>query len=339
MGESLIKDEYTLFARIEIIMFGLQDLRPKIRITQTTVECPVNDCKRSVKRQRKSFKREERFLCPDHKIYISPSTFEYANETDNLLWHNEADLDLLDTIKKFKRESRMVRDRSEDALTWNMFRYLERTNKLGGLLSIITKTKHSQIEMIYWSYFQKEKGTWSELNKARKEFGEHLQRSSEPDLIIVTDKALFFIEAKLIARNNSLPSNLNEYKKYLTGGDQWYNQVFISSYDSVAIQSKKYALLRFWLIGTWMANQMRRHFYLLNLVPLERETDIEARFIPHIRAGGQNHFKRLSWEEIYNYVIENVPDSDNRRKLAGYFQNKTIGYNRLGELQKAFTID
>ncbi len=56
-------------------MYGLKDLKEKINITKTTVECPVKDCDVIVERQRKSFKREERFYCPKHKIYISPSTF------------------------------------------------------------------------------------------------------------------------------------------------------------------------------------------------------------------------------------------------------------------------
>ena len=62
------------------------------------------------------------FKCPKHNIYISPTTFEYQSELDNLLWKDEADLDLLDRTKGVKRESRIARDRSEDAVTWNVFR-------------------------------------------------------------------------------------------------------------------------------------------------------------------------------------------------------------------------
>ena len=96
-------------------MLGIHDLKPKISITPATGECPVKGCCRSVERQRRSFRREERFQCPDHKIYISPSTFEYAREGDNLLWHNRVDLDLLEAAKTVKRESRIARDNSEDA--------------------------------------------------------------------------------------------------------------------------------------------------------------------------------------------------------------------------------
>ena len=277
-------------------MFGIQDLKPKITITQATVECPVKGCCRSVERQRRSFRREERFMCPDHKIYISPSTFEYDSEKENLLWQNKADLDLLEEIRTVKRESRIARDNSEDALAWNIFRYLENTNQLATLLSIVGQERYSYADLIYWSYSQKAKDAWPELNSARDKFGEHIKRSSEPDLIAVTDKALFFIEAKLTATNNTVPSDLNNRKKYLTGGNEWHKQVFRSDFDTVAIQAKKYELFRFWLLGSWLAKEMDRNFYLLNIVLSDRDKDIEKRFIPHIiQVDGQRQFKRLSW--------------------------------------------
>ena len=111
-------------------MFGEIDLKSPINITDSFVECPVRDCKTIVPRQRKTFKRAKEFFCPKHHIYISPSTFEYDNYTDNLLWKDKIDLDLLQRIMPVKRESRIARDNSEDALTWNIFRFLEKENLL-----------------------------------------------------------------------------------------------------------------------------------------------------------------------------------------------------------------
>lgn len=319
-------------------MFGIKDLKQIIKITQTTVECPVKGCSCKVEKQRRSFRREARFLCPEHKIYISPSTFEYDSEKDNLLWQNKADLDLLKEIKTAKRESRIARDNSEDSLTWNVFLYLENTNQLANLLSHFGYMSYSCVELIYWSYSPKLKGTWQELNGARQEFGENLARSSEPDLIAVTDKALFFIEAKLTATNNTSPSNQNNREKYLTGGNKWHKQVFRSDFDTVAIQAKKYELFRFWLLGSWLAKKMDRNFYLINIVLSERDKDIEERFIPHIiQVDGQRQFKRLTWERIYKYIAENAPDSRDKQVMVKYFHNKTIGYKE-GNLQKAFLV-
>ena len=67
-------------------MFGLTYLKPTLKITATTVSCPVAGCKNTVHRQRKKFRRDDLFFCHDHEIYISPSTFAYADESQNLLW-------------------------------------------------------------------------------------------------------------------------------------------------------------------------------------------------------------------------------------------------------------
>jgi hypothetical protein len=99
-----------------------------LTVTDTTVECPIENCKNFVERQKGTFVREKKYFCPMHKIYISLSTFEYETEMDNILWQNDGEKSLLKKIKKSKRESRIARENSEDALTWNVFRYLERKN-------------------------------------------------------------------------------------------------------------------------------------------------------------------------------------------------------------------
>ena len=90
----------------------MEELKGSIEITKTTVECPVKGCSEKIEKQRKSFKREEKFKCPIHNIYISPSTFEYQTELDNLLWKDQADLDLFKMIRTVKRESRSAQDNS-----------------------------------------------------------------------------------------------------------------------------------------------------------------------------------------------------------------------------------
>ena len=104
-------------------MFGAKELKARIQVTEKEVECPVAECPERVQRQRKSFTRASKFRCPRHGIYISPSTFEYGSEHDNILWKDPEDLALLQSVRVAKRESRMARDNSEDALSWNVFRF------------------------------------------------------------------------------------------------------------------------------------------------------------------------------------------------------------------------
>jgi hypothetical protein len=317
-------------------MFGMDELKDRIEIKGKTVECPVKGCSVEVERQRKVFKREERFKCLKHNIYISPSTFEYENELDNLLWKDTNDLDLFRKIMRAKRESRIARDNSEDAVTWNVFRFLEKNNLIEMILSPVIGNTLKSSEIMYWSYSQGENSGWSELNKAREEFGEEMKRGSEPDIIVKTDNALLFIEAKLTAGNETAPSDKSNPKKYETGGNKWFSTVFKSNFERVAIKEKKYELLRFWLLGTWIAKQLDLDFCLANLVLSEREKDIEEVFKKHLCENQRVKFIRITWEAIYQQILNsNIPGTDKDRMIE-YFKNKTIGYDDNGRLQRAF---
>jgi hypothetical protein len=80
-------------------MFGAKELKAKIAISDTEVECPVKDCSNRVPRQRKKFKPLQEFYCERDRIFISPSTFEYKHEKDNLLCQNSDEIDLLEAVK------------------------------------------------------------------------------------------------------------------------------------------------------------------------------------------------------------------------------------------------
>jgi hypothetical protein len=106
------------------------------------------------------FRCSEEFKCPEHRIYISPSTFEYEDRFDNILWKETTDRDLLERIFRVKRETaRIGRDNSEDAVTWNVFRFMENENMLQGFLTELASKEAENPEVIYWSYSQSQKDT------------------------------------------------------------------------------------------------------------------------------------------------------------------------------------
>jgi hypothetical protein len=319
-------------------MFGANNLKSEIDVTEISVECPVKACKKTVPRQRGTFHRSEKFLCPEHGIYISPSTFEYDKPTDNLLWKNENDLDLLRRISAVKRESRIARDNSEDAVTWNVFRFLEKEKLLSNYLLLISENEALNPEVMYWSYSQSEQSVWSQLVEARKEFELKPDKGSEPDVIIISDKTLFVIEAKLNANNNTMSTSRDPLvkEKYISGGCGWYQSSFKSDFETVAITERKYELLRFWLLGSWMAKQKDLKFVLINLVPSEKEKDIESRFKKHIKEDTNKTFQRLTWERIYSFIRE--AENPQKESILEYFENKTRGYNQERKLQKAFSV-
>jgi hypothetical protein len=262
---------------------------------------------------------------------------------ENLLWTDNSDIDRFKKIKEVKRESRIARENSEDAVTWNVFRFLERNNLLSGFLTSLTGQKYNTTELILWSYSPKQNDTLKILNRARSEFGEQTNRGSEPDIIVLTDKALFFIEVKVLAGNDTsgtgetLERHLNEPKKYITGGNKWYSSVFSSDYKTV-INDQKYELLRFWLLGSWMAEQLKMPFYLINLVMKEREKNIEQEFGIHILQRNNRIFKRISWENIYEFFVKSGISNKETEILKEYFKNKALGYNSDRELIRAFNV-
>ena len=330
-------------------MLGWNELKGKITLTGTTVECPVKGCSENVKRQKKFFRREDEFKCPKHNIYISPTTFEYQTEWDNLLWKDALDRNLFKGIKKAKRERRIARERSEDALTWNVFRFLERNNLIDNFLEAKCGSVVMNPEVIYWSYCQSQGRAWDKLLNARVMFGEAkdtkaaVRRGSEPDIIVKSDRALFFIEAKLTASNNSQPHNQKVQTGYTEGGSNWWSTVFASDFHTVAIDEKKYELARFWLLGSWIAQQSNSDFYLINLVRSEQDKNIEETFEKHIKENQGRTFMRITWENIYDYILTIGLRNTKVDIITKFFRNKTIGYTierdneqQIGRLQKAF---
>lgn len=318
-------------------MYGLKDLKTTIKTDINSVECPVKGCSVKVDRQRNSFKREQNYLCPTHKIYISPSTFEYETEKENLLWFDTPDRLLFEEIKKVKRESRISRDNSEDALTWNVMRFLDRQGFITDFLSQLSNKEIKEAELILWSYSPKEKSAWTLLKQARIEFGETIARGSEPDIIIRTDKVLYFIEAKLTANNETKPSDLKNKKKYETGGNKMFSQIFKSDYETIAVKEKRYELMRFWMLGSWIANKLNVDFEFYSLVMQSQEQDIESEFGKLIIESEKRRFSRFTWEQIYDY-IETLKDNVEKQKMTDYFENKIIGFSSRGTIIQAFNI-
>ncbi len=321
-------------------MYYFNDLRTERVITEKHVPCPVKGCSVQVQRQKKIFQRLEPFKCQKHDIYISPSTFEYENFESNLLWKSPEDLDLLERIFAEKRESRMARERSEDAVTWNVFRYLEKSGLLKNYLDSISRSGNEDARIIYWSFDAMTGGVYEPLIRARGEFGEKVQLGSEPDLIIETEGNIYFIEAKLDSGNKTRPSKPDDRKKYETGGSNWFAEVFKSGvdFDKVANKESFYELMRFWLLGTWIANnQLNYNFYLINLVLNKKERDVEHQFGRHIDYNETRAFKRVTWEQIYALIERKAPP-EGKKEIVEYFHGKTLGYNSSGVLQRAFGI-
>lgn len=202
-------------------MLGISDLRVQTEKINGKIKCHVKNCETSVDRMDDFHQRRLKsylttgsysdinfntYLCNNHEIYLSETTFIYKNIKDNLLWYDATDEDLLKRImvkKRFKQP--LGTNNSEDAVSWNVFRFLEKNDLLSGFLTKITGKSISDPKVIYWSFCQFQNDTWGQLTMAQKEFGEKSQGGSEPDIIILSNEVLFLIEAKLLSKNETKP--------------------------------------------------------------------------------------------------------------------------------------
>lgn len=332
-------------------MFGIGELKEKIERKNGKILCPIINCKTEVNRMTGSHQRslkswlttgtnwdinfKKDYFCYEHKIYISPTTFTYEDIKDNLLWDDDEDIAIFNNLRMIKRFDEFRSPNCEDAVCWNVFRFLQKSNTLDDFLTETTGLPVSNAKVIYWSLDGNK--TWDKLAEARKEFKE--RRGSEPDLIVVSDTIIFFIEAKLFDSNEKTPRS-NNGEGYVTGGNKWFQKVFKSNYEEVAIIAKKYEMMRFWLLGTWIAKGLNRDFYLVSLVLEEQDKDIEEIFKIHINIDKKRQFIRISWEDIYQYILNmELPEGNNKNKekILTYFSNKA-SYNPRKNLQKVFKI-
>ena len=319
-------------------MYDLRTLKPEIRVTEEHVECPVIGCSRFVDRQRQSFRRDELFRCPEHAIYISPSTFEYEHAHTNLLRMDDADLMLFEKLSLGKAEAgRLARERSEDALTFNVFRGLERTGTLDQVLSAIAVTTAHAAVPSYWSLVSETGQPHQLLQDARLAFEPNFRQCTEPDLLIETEDALFLVEAKLGAKNETTPTRKSVLPAYENAADGWYASVLRGSPRAVAVDEKLYQLMRCWLLGSWMAHKAGKRFVLVNLVASSSDGSVPARFGAHIIQSDHRQFVRATWEGIRDALWSSTSMLNDSRVVAliEYLDHKSLGY-QSGVLQRAF---
>lgn len=321
-------------------MLAINDLRSQRSTEGESVQCPVLGCPTCVPAQRGTFRRAPEFLCPAHRLYIGRSTFEYESDTDNLLSQTPDDLKFLAAVRHWKRESRMARERSEDALTWNVFRHLETSGRLGPWLASLIGVRASLAAVHYWSFDASTGDAWAPLAEARSAFGELEGRGSEPDLVITTDNAHVWVEAKLGSSNSTRPSDVNgASRRYTSGAGGWYSSVVGSPFESVAVELRRYELLRLWLLGSWTAARLGKAFVLVNLVRKGFEDDVPAFAAMHFRQDRDRLFRRITWESVYRDVEVAPPHAAADEALLRYLRGKTLGYDGHGRLIRAFALD
>jgi len=326
--------------------YGMAELRPTRVVSADTVRCHVVGCMVEVPRQRRRFRADNTYLCLQHGIYLSPSTFQYRDPYCNLLWRDDTDRCCLQIVESVKRTmERLGRERDEDALTWNVVRAFEREGRLRALAELLTgegcNLPPGEPQVIYWATDLVKGERWRLLEQAQCEFGESPERGTEPDAALYwPGEHLVFVEAKFCAPSCTTPSvkpRREDERPFSYGGHPHFSRAFKGSYHQIAVESRMYQLMRLWLLGSWAAKTNGAAFHLVNLVRWRKEADIETRFGGRwCRQDSARRFRRATWEEIWDRLPETGLSDRTMTILDQYLANKSAGYDSYGSLRRAF---
>jgi hypothetical protein len=317
-------------------MYDARTLKPRIHADAHKVECPVLGCTTRVVRQRSVFRRDDEFQCAEHAIYISAGTHEHADYTANLLLADSENVQLLQRLFGQKREStRLGRERSEDALTFNVFRGIERAGELDAAMSVVAGCAVRGSSASYWALDSVTGRAHALLSEARTTFHEVPDRGTEPDILIESDDTVFLIEAKLASSNSTKPTHLRSVASYERAASGWFASVFSTGGETVAVQEKLYQLMRLWLLGTWMADRAGKKFVLVSLCGARAGENSGERFGKHLVQTDSRRFVCSTWEQLRE-LCRSKSGEPSLVTLVEYLDHKTLGYDAKGALQLAF---
>lgn len=271
--------------------------------------------------------------CPRHGIRMSASpTYVYGSCWRNFLVR----IDLARELKKVE-SWRLGNERSEDAVSWNVFLSLAELGALGSLVEMLTGINAAdEPELYVWGNgIYGARRLEEELERTRHNLEAGMGIPTEPDVMLrVPGRAVVLVEAKLGSPNGTLRG------KNLRFGS---TEAFLARYR--AAEGRVDPLARQWIkqreahevleqlcrnvvFAQHLAEPGERPF-VVNLVREHAERDIERRLAPHLASARPVQFRRATWEQIYNLP---VVSSDGAAPLRNYLQNKTVN------LAKAFNV-
>ncbi|KUP08257.1 hypothetical protein Q73_07005 [Bacillus coahuilensis m2-6] len=313
-------------------MFLDYHLKDQIVLNSNFVECPVDGCHYLVERQIGSFKKSSEFLCPHHSIYISPSTYEYEDMRDNLLWKDPTEIELLQRILQVKRVNRIGRERSEDAVIWNIFRYLKRNAKLDSFIGSLLQTNIEVNTMYYWGYDELKGTIWQPLNEVRSILDEFI--ITEPDILLETNDTLILLNGNVHGNISIKPNSSKLIQPYLHQLE--HNDLFKTSIDMISFLTKHYNLAKLWFLGNYLSRFNKKKFIFITIYNESRSNVMRMNDFQNtcITINGNQQFLPVTWSTFHSHLVQLESDEE-FGILENYLLHKTFGYQN-GKLKRAF---
>jgi hypothetical protein len=200
-------------------------------------------------------------------------TYVYDEPYRNLLWTDAEDQERLTAILRGKRESRMGHEHSEDAITWNVFRFFECHGCLAPAMRTICPCPTEEPQTIFWA--TDNGALWEPFRRCSDEIPEKTFARSEPDLMLLWKRNLLvIIEAKFRSPNRSDPKKRADERRkvgpYIQRASGHFNRD--GAYE--ACKDGWYELLRNWALGSKLKDSLGcERFVLVNLLRKRHEKE------------------------------------------------------------------
>ena len=317
--------------------YGTKDLRSKLVRSGKpgAIRCPVNDCMHWLT---PPTRLQAGTPCPEHGIYVhSSGTYTYTDYRRNLI----ADVPYFEAHIRgnpFKYEThRFGSERSEDAVTWNVFRSLQNAACLRHVAELCTGiAAQEEPQLFLWGLEIGADGVqpWDLLIRARERFESDLpagRPKTEPDIaLFLPGRYVLLIEAKFTSANGVY---LRDRKKNPL--DFTIDQ-FVNIYSARELRildpdaarrgdTIRYQLWRNMLFSEFMAAAAGGDTgaYHANLVREGEEPDVCHEMLALIRPDYRDRFEQIGWEQLYGIALQHrLP------RLCHYMATKTQGLKR-----------
>lgn len=327
--------------------YGIRDLDATVDVhpdDQDVVRCYVRGCQHFVRRP---MKRRHGELCPDHGIYCHHSrngaTYSYGDVSRNII--ASPDLFAQQIIgHPFKYEcDRMGLEKSEDALSWNVFRSFQEAGCLAAVANLLIGESYTEEPDLYlWGIrvsgdsFE----PWDLLIAARERFESNLPIArplTEPDIALhLPGQYLVLIEAKFTSPNGFYRRGPRKDEQSLTMDEllaiyQDSDLRILDTKKAVERDRVPYQLWRNTIFAEWMAQHdsaTTRAFHV-NLVREGYEEESAREFAELLRVEHAERFGHATWEQLHRWAVLQSPTID---RLCEYMDQKTA------QLTKAFRV-
>lgn len=200
----------------------------------------------------------------------------------------------------FSKKIRIGYSTSEDAVSWIFIKYFIKNQKLT-ILQEIFNCKSKITEILMWGVPQINKQYENPLKNICSDLGENKNSYSEPDIIMITEEEVIFIEVKVKSSNDKQDPDKKNFDRYLN------NDFYLDK--NLAKKSKYYELIRNWTIAHFFSSDKK--IRLINLAPRKlfcKESNRDfSNFISSLK--NKKNFEQLSWEDVIQVMIDNSIDN------------------------------